>query len=538
MSFSTIKSKLLLLFMVLMVGFIVLGYKMISVSDDSSRVASSLVAVGKINSHILEFRLRQRSYQLSAQQKDLDSYNQNYQEALKQMDILSSLLIKDENQDKLETLNKNIEAWYKLNEPRMELYMKFGKATNDISFKTEHKVEYDTLAELARRSSTMFAPILPEILELYDGVNETNLKKLDENKLIVEVLFGFVLIVSLAVFYLITTSIRNSVIQAKKGFENILLTKDLNLKIEIGTKDEINDIAQAANELVADIAKAISEAKKNSIENASVAEKLCSTSFEISKRAQEEANIVNQTALDAQKVAREMGDFAQCSRDAQKMNIDTQKSLSLAQASLVETNKMLMQSIQAEANINDRLNHLSSEAGQVRTVLEVIGDIADQTNLLALNAAIEAARAGEHGRGFAVVADEVRKLAERTQKSLIETNATINVIVQSIGDISGEMNKNAKCSEEVGEFANIVAHQTEDAVELLAQSIAVNQEIANKVDINTKLLSNAVIEKIYIINELSSVNTKSVEEIASAAEHLSKLAETLENTMSQFNVTS
>jgi methyl-accepting chemotaxis protein len=84
-----------------------------------------------------------------------------------------------------------------------------------------------------------------------------------------------------------------------------------------------------------------------------------------------------------------------------------------------------------EGEINDRLNSLAGEATQVKQVLTVIADIADQTNLLALNAAIEAARVGEHGRGFAVVADEVRKLAERTQKSLVETNATVNVIVQS-----------------------------------------------------------------------------------------------------------
>ncbi len=97
-----------------------------------------------------------------------------------------------------------------------------------------------------------------------------------------------------------------------------------------------------------------------------------------------------------------------------------------------------------ENELAHNLTELTTSAEQIKTILTVIGDIADQTNLLALNAAIEAARAGEHGRGFAVVADEVRQLAERTQKSLSETNASINVVVQSIHSSSERMNSNAK----------------------------------------------------------------------------------------------
>ena len=154
-----------------------------------------------------------------------------------------------------------------------------------------------------------------------------------------------------------------------------------------------------------------------------------------------------------------------------------QKSAREQASQLDLTTTSVMQITESIDDTSSRAQEVVSQSNDIKNVVTVIGDIADQTNLLALNAAIEAARAGEHGRGFAVVADEVRKLAEGTQKSLSEINANISVLSQSIIDIESSIKEQSLNANQI----NSAVSEIDESTKTNANTAASVNEIATQV---------------------------------------------------------
>jgi methyl-accepting chemotaxis protein len=308
---------------------------------------------------------------------------------------------------------------------------------------------------------------------------------------------------------------------------------DLTKSFCVVSRDETGTMANSLGEFLNAIESSTGHSKKIATQNLRAAQSLGSLSEEIKQRVHTENAIASTSTDNARsiQVIVEQGvrDFADTQKNMDYAFLQLRNGRQEVEALLSTINH----SAQLEEELSQKMEHLNTEASQVKSILQVIGDIADQTNLLALNAAIEAARAGEHGRGFAVVADEVRKLAERTQKSLIEINATINVIVQNISDATEQMRQNINAmgnvtaiSDKVDQNINETVVAMEKTAQLTAQSVENSQSIADHI--------HSMLEQIESLSSIANLNESSVENLSNIAKAVADSAESLHRQLGQF----
>ena len=324
------------------------------------------------------------------------------------------------------------------------------------------------------------------------------------------------------------------VIRLMELSENLAVGEgDLTKHLDFKSNDELGKISSNMNKFIEKIRVLINEAKDSSNENSSLSEELSATSKEIKNRVENEFSIIQGITKEAQSMVESSKSSNEKSNEARENLKSVSQTLESTKINIIKTVSSINNAAQTEQELSVRLQNLVQSTEDVKEVLNVINDIADQTNLLALNAAIEAARAGEHGRGFAVVADEVRQLAEKTSKSLIEINNTVNLITQSVNDASIMMNDNSKFIVGVANDSNRSQSEIEETSRLLDEAIAKTNSASSEVAIMSKSIEKTI-ESFMKVNRLSEENTRSVDEISKASGMLNNQVESLNNKLNQF----
>ncbi len=363
-------------------------------------------------------------------------------------------------------------------------------------------------------------------------INDEDIASTQSTLLIALIIGAFFFAMGASIFF--TTEIFTPLSNLKTRISELVGgDKDLTKRLEHKDGNEFGDAANEVNKFIKMIQGTINEVKSLGKQNSAIASEIELSSHVIRESTQQEQEIVAQTNQKSLSIKALLEDNMEASKETQKNVQEANDELSIARISLSQLSSEVNSFVEVENELSSELVALRSDADQVKDVLNVIKDIAEQTNLLALNAAIEAARAGEHGRGFAVVADEVRKLAERTQKSLTEIDISVGTIVQSINDVSDKMHENAS---NIESLINI-SDEVEEKINATSNAINNSTRVADKSTQDSIKISShieEIIEEIRKVDVLSTANNTSVLSIESDLEKLVSVAKSLQSTIDEF----
>jgi methyl-accepting chemotaxis protein len=402
-------------------------------------------------------------------------------------------------------------------------------------------MDVTTASILMNQADDLFQAISKNLNELIVLENSLSKKQYDfAGKTFVTVLvasalvFLAAIVLSIGMAFVMKNAILSPIKETVQTIE-IVAQGDLTRRMNISSNDEVGEMAKHFNGFVDKLHAAITKVADSSTKVSSAARILDSASEQIAAGMEEAAMQVGSVASASEEMSKTTSEIA---RNCVTAANTSENAVNLASTGENTTKETILvmndisDGVRSSANI---IIDLGKRSDQIGEIVGLINDVADQTNLLALNAAIEAARAGEHGRGFAVVADEVRKLAERTSVATKEIGETIRAMqtdtkkaissmqedVRKVGQGTDEASKSGKALEQIRTEIGRVAEEI--------RQIAVSSEEETQV-------TNEIAASVQQISEVMHETAGKIQENANASSQLAGLSRDLESMVGQFRL--
>lgn len=473
--------------------------------------------------NLLLGRLYVSKFLVENQQAQVERFNQELGDTTKQIDTLLASLQNPTRRNLATEAKSDIES--------------YTQVANEVSsYINARNVGIKTLDTIGPKVAIELDELRSSIAESMSAASTAADDSQQTSSTLLLTVAAIAIIFGLLIAYVISKAIILSLDSMNKVFADIAQGEgDLTKRIPVTGKDELSHLAASFNLFAEKIQHTVTEVSNST-------EQLQSASDALTLKAKETQNGVSQQQSQAQLAAAAMTEMSASASEVSASANQANELSSNALSTASNGRDVVLNAVSSMSSLSTQLTdssgiieNLRKDSEQIGTVLDVIRSIAEQTNLLALNAAIEAARAGEQGRGFAVVADEVRSLASRTQESTEEIQTIIQTLQQRSESAFNAMTESCSSAEST---AGLI-QSTEQSLAQIAEFMDdINNSIAHISEAagQQATVADEVSQNVNAVSEISEATYQQTEETSRSAEQLSSLGESLAKTVSQFKI--
>jgi methyl-accepting chemotaxis protein len=344
---------------------------------------------------------------------------------------------------------------------------------------------------------------------------------------------GALLVLGIGIF--LQRSIVRPLSEVRESLAHVSKELDFKRRVNYLGDDEFADACRSINQLLESLQGGFKQMTTSVSNVANAANSMRGTATEMASSSAMAADASSSIAATVEQMTVSIGYVGDRAQAANELAQVAGSMASRGEEAMLNMTQRINTAVTVVQAASEQVTQLRSEVADIGAVTSAIKEIADQTNLLALNAAIEAARAGEQGRGFAVVADEVRKLAERTARATLEIEGMIDSVqrgasdaVTSIDNVVAGVQEDARLTNEARDVIVAIRERTEATVGLVSEiAVAINEQVS---------ASNAIAQQIERIAQISEENSAAAGTSSDAAYNLDGLASDMNATMARYQV--